>query len=216
MKEIKVKNLKTIVDDSVLKQPPKLITEVVPVKKEILLDNGEKEYKIQKNKYEIRVIHPNTRQVLLTKIIKNELGIMSAMDEANKFRDELNVQIIECKNEEEALKMLEEISKDREDVIVTWYKETKFIPKPKRGKSKLHTKNGIVDGDITKEDFDKLEDMDYSHNKDIEIDAEFFELDRQIAKNIEKKAKKSPKKLNKDKKSEKKVKKNDKKSKKRK
>lgn len=92
------------------KQPPKLIANVKP---------------LNNSKFLIEIIHPNTRQTILSKTLECK-DFNEAFDKAN-----------ELKNSDEVLK-----SDQYQD---PWYEETLFIPNPKKGKMKLKTKESAED-----------------------------------------------------------------------
>jgi len=107
------------------KQPPKLLTDVKGI------GNG---------LFVIKVIHPNTKEVLVQKEEKCK-DILEALEKANQLKDSPEILATE-----------------------TWYQETLFIPNPKKGKVALQTKEVMEDElnaislDIEEADFIEIDE----------------------------------------------------------
>lgn len=124
--------------------------------------------------YKIDIIHPNTKMVVLSnkKFLANNFE--EAFDEGRKMKDQ-------AKNDDSLF------------ANPTTAYDVKFIAKPKKGKMKLKTIKGIVEGNISKENYENLdvlpEDM-----RNVEIDQEFIELQSSVKKVLKNKPSKSVKK----------------------
>lgn len=108
-----------------------------------------------KNKFVVSIIHPNTKE-------------------------ELYSETIIAKDIFEALSYAKKVKESEFSLIETEYQEVKFIPAPKKGKTKLFTKKGVIEGNMSQEDFDNLDTID----PDFIVDAEFLELSNQVKKNL--------------------------------
>lgn len=137
------------------KQPPKLITNIKP---------------LEKNMYNIAIIHPNTRKVLLEKNVECS-DLNQAFDVANAMKEEV---------------------KTLPDYTAPWYEEVLHIPNPKRGVKKLKTKESVEDE--LNAQLDAIEDDEDAYNFD-EEDLEDLDLDMDIEEEVVAKPKKTTKKV---------------------